>query len=542
VVHGTDKIALKHSRPYNRIMAANDEVDLGPLTPSLSYLNMQPKWQKIQHLLDGTEAMRGAGQEYLPQHDGESNKAYDERLRKSTLLNMLQMTLDSWTGKPFSSPINTSDAAPEITDLLDNIDLQGNNLDVFSRNWFRDGLAKGFSHVLIDFPKIDPKEDGQPRTLADDNADKMRPYFVHIRPENLIFANREIVQGVETITHARILESHIVMDGWGEKVVRRIRALDLGLVTIYEERPDPEDPKEMIWVEIETYPYDLPFIPLVTFYSERSDFMESKPPLEDLADLNILHWQSKSDQISVLTVARFPMLAISGGMPEDKLVIGPNQWLNTPDPMGKFYYVEHSGKAINAGRQDLLDIESVMSEYGAIFLQKRPGGAAATATALKTAEITSPLQDMAIRFHASLVQAMKVMAVWLKSDPDNVGTFVINTDFGMDSGDIAHLTALQGARQLKDISGVRFRKELVKFNILGDDFTEEDNQKELNTEQKQQLQQQIQQQKQMIDAGVVKDPTILPPAPTLPAPGSPAAKGALSKEQSEENPGQNKNQ
>ena len=122
---------------------------------------------------------------------------------------------------------------------------------------------------------------------------------------------------------------------------------------------------------MESYAYDMPYIPLVTFYSQRSGLMLAKPPLLDLVNMNISHWQSQSDQTAVLTVARFPMLASSGMMDEDEVVVGPNQWLATRDPAGRVYYVEHSGKAIASGRADLLDLEEKMAKYGAELMRVR---------------------------------------------------------------------------------------------------------------------------------------------------------------------------
>lgn len=448
-----------------------------PATTSCAYDSMLSKWEKIETLLDGTDAMRAAGQAYLPQHEEEGDIAYSERLRKATLLNLVKMTLESWVGKPFSDPLTVgNDVDPVIKELLSNVDLQGNALDVFARNWFRDGVAKGLSHVLVDFPRKAVSIDGSELTLADDRAQNLRPYLCHIRPENLIFAHAKIIDGVEQLTHVRILEEHVEMVGFAESYVLRIRQIEPGLVKIYEKKLDPKTQKPK-WTVVEEYPYDLDFIPLVTFYADREEFMVARVPLNDLADLNIRHWQSTADQISILTVARFPILAVSGAISDDKLTVGPNQWLNCPDPSGRFYYVEHAGKAIAAGRADLLDLEETMAEYGATFLKKRPGGASATARALDSAEVTSPLQDMAIRFNAALQQAMLYMAKWLKKP--KAGTFGVNLDFGMSEGDQVKLTALQGARDGKDISREEYLNTLKTFGVLPDEFDVKGNETKL---------------------------------------------------------------
>lgn len=490
----------------------------GPDTPSAAYEEMAPTWLKLETLLQGTWAMRDAERTYLPQHAEETDNAYRERLERSVLLNITAMTLDSWVGKPFSSPIHIGDdVPPQIKDLLDNVDLQGNSLNVFCRNWFRDGLAKGFSHVMVDFPRKPERPDGLPRTLADDNQDHLRPYLVLIRPENLFFGHRQFIDGVEFVDHVRIKETIIEVDGWTEVVHNRIRVLTSGHVQIYQEYRDPRT-KKITWKLIDEWDTDLDFIPLVTFYSDRQDFLTSKPPLSDLADLNISHWQSSSDQRAVLTVARFPIIAVSGALSDDELTIGPNQWLHCPDPAGRFYYVEHSGKAIESGRKDLLDTEEIMAEYGAVYLKKRPGGASATARALDTAETTSPLQDIAIRFEAAMKQVMQGMARWLKL-PD-AGTFSINLDFDQDEYNESAAVALGAARLNQDLSRDRYLAELHRMKILGPDFNPDDNDKEIAAEQKADLKQQVKEASAMQKfAPKPAAPAAKKPASTKPASG-----------------------
>ena len=117
-----------------------------PATTSAAYDHMMPSWSKIQTVLDGTESMRNAGQTFLPQHFGESDKSYNERLARTTLLNMTKLTLNSWVGRPFSKPIAFTDVAPAIEELFENIDLLGNDIQVFCRDWYSDGSGKAYSH------------------------------------------------------------------------------------------------------------------------------------------------------------------------------------------------------------------------------------------------------------------------------------------------------------------------------------------------------------------------------------------------------------
>jgi len=436
-----------------------------PSQTSRDYDEMLPKWEKIEAVLGGTDAMRAAGETYLPQHAEEEPNRYNERLNTATLYNVTEQTLNTWVGKPFSDPIQYSEDMPqEVMDLLEDVDLMGNNLNVFARNWFRDGLAKAYSYALIEYPRRnDETDDGKPvkRTLQNDRTERLRPYWVHIKPENVICAHTEIRNGKQFYVHVRIKEEVQEMEGFAEVFKQQIRVITPGLQEVYREEKQSNGKIE--WVRKETFKYDLDFIPLVRYK------VEDKPPLIDLVDLNIAHWQSTSDQRCILTVARFPILASSGGSAETtKLVVGPFTLLASSDPQSKFYYVEHTGNAIESGRKDLIDLEQQMMDYGSEFMKKKPSGETATARAMDGAEATSPLQDMTVRFIDALNLALLYTAKWMKIE--NPGTVVISTDFGPDEINSDDLTTLRESRKNRDISRRAYLTELMRRGVLSDDF------------------------------------------------------------------------
>lgn len=468
-----------------------------PATPSLNYTFMAPKWRKINALLGGTDAMRAAGQTYLPQHEAEVDKRYSSRLEVNVLLNMTKLTLDTWTGKPFSDPIRLNDDVPEdIVALVENVDLLGNNLTVYARNWFRDGLAKAFSHTLVEMPRKNEPE-GRKRTLEDDRRENNRPYLVHVEPESLIFAQAAIVDGQEILQEIRIHEVTVEQVGdFGQEVIERIRRIivrgDVKQVTIYRKVEDKKKTDKVEWVVEFDFPYDLDEIPLVTFYANREGFMMGTSPLDDLADLNITHWQSGSDQRAVLTVARFPMLALSGGVDDaNALQVGPHKWLFTPDKDGKFYYVEHTGAAIGAGRNDLQDLEEQMSHYGAQFVKHRPSHTSATSRLLDSIESTTPLHDATLRFKDAVEEVLRLMGKWMRKGNDDAGTIEINTEFDKGEYDDTDIKALLESRKNRDLSRPKFLAELRRRDLLTERFDADENTAELEEEAKEEVEKMI---------------------------------------------------
>ncbi len=452
-----------------------DKKEATVATPSIAFNMMAPRWIKMETLLGGTEAMRAAGEAMAPRHEHESVTNYNERIAGNVLFNMVDLTLRLWVGRPFANQIQYSeDFASHLVPLMDDVDLDGNNLDVYCRRWFRDGVAKSFSHTLVEFPRTEVADPVGFRSKEDDVAMNIRPYFVHIKPEQVIFALADRIEGREVLTHVRIEEEIVGLDGWEETVTPQIRVLNRDLVDMTPDDAEPsfewkvrvdlhqQDDKEA-WVIVETWHMDIDFITLVTFYADRQGFMVGRSPLDDLADLNIRWWQSMSDQISILTVARFPMLACSGGDNEEgTVIIGPKEFLYTTDPAARFYYIEHKGEAIKAGDTDLLGLEKRMQSYGAEFTKERPDRESALARELDTSEATSPLQDVAFRFNDTLNRALEIMSIWMRKT--HQGKAGIPTEFT--SPEASQLQTLYNTWIKGGLTTEEYLKELQRRGVL----------------------------------------------------------------------------
>lgn len=439
-------------------------------TPSGAYHRMASRWEMFDALLGGTEAMREAGQTFLPRHDRESQKNYNNRLAKAVLLNTTEHTLNTLAGKPFKKEmVLGEDVPPAIAAYAEDIDMQGNNLQAFCRSWFREAWAKGFSHALIEHTtpkeKVDAEGNPIPRTLSDDRAENLRPYWVHIRPENLIAAYADTVHGKEVLTHIRIRETTLERDGWEERIVTRIRVLEPGTWQTYIENPA----KEGEWILEDEGASNSDEIRLVTFYtSKREGLMECKPPLMDLAYLNISHWQSASDQQNVLTVARFPILAGAGVDSSVDIDVGPNNFLTTDSTDGKWYYVEHTGAAIKVGAEHLLTLEDQMATYGTEFMRNKPGTETATGKALDSAEASSYLGATVMDFKDCVEQALMFTARWMGLD--NGGSVVIDANVGLTQVQAHELDALLKLRAQRDLSYQGLMNEMMRRGIMAEDF------------------------------------------------------------------------
>lgn len=449
-----------------------------PSTPSISTSVMLPRIGLTSTLMGGTESMRQAAQTYLPQHEREDDAVYDERLSTASLFNGFKKSVRSLAGKPFKKPMQFGDNFPtELKNLNGDIDLLGNNIDTFARESFIDGMQKGMTAVFVDFPEVP-----QGASLADERDMGARPYFVQMPRENIIAATARMIDGIEVLDHLRIFETSIERDGFAE--VEKVFIREYNLVMFDGEAGgDPElgvewskwarpNSRSKKWERVEgpNRLGTMKFIPLAVWYLEREDFMVARPPLEDLAHINITHWQSSSDQRMILTVARFPILA-GRGVSNDTINAGPKSFLRSSDPQSLFYYVEHTGAAINSGKVDLDDLKADMAAMGADMLVRKPGNMTATEKSIDSADEVSDLQAFCMTFEGMMEQAYTFAGMWLNMDIDDPEAMVqIDKLFGPTDKQQAKLEALLKAREKGDISRRRFLIEMDRLDVFSEDF------------------------------------------------------------------------
>ena len=406
-----------------------------------NFTKMSEVLAMVDVLLGGTEAIRDAGEEYLPRYDAELPENYRKRLNKSTLLPAFADTLDYLVGKVFQRPITLApDSTPEaIQKMADNIDPDKNDLNVFA-NWvFRDMLANGLTHILVDMSPMPRNADGTPAVFTQADTKGRLPYWIHIKANQVFAWCSEVVNGQKIATQIRIREVVEVPEGeFGVKEINQVRVLEIGKFRIFREDDDG------VWVEhpelggVMQDPSGKPFpyIPLITIYaSQPSSFLIADPPLLDLAYKNVEHYQVHSDYRNCLTMACFPILAVSGYKSDEdgKITVGPTTLMQFSSENARAYYVEHSGKALGSARTHLEDLKQEMAASGLQLLMPKTGATpTATGEAIDAAKSTSELQSMAQRLKDGLERALNATADWMGEKHGS--EVLVNTDLTLTLG------------------------------------------------------------------------------------------------------------
>jgi len=428
---------------------------------------MAGAWPVIDTLVGGTFAMRKAAKAYLPQWPKESEESYAERIGTAVLFPAFVRTTEVLAAKPFARPIKAENVAKAVEGMFDNIDMLGTDLHAFAGQIMLACLRHGLHGVLVDTPNAEGV-----KTKADEKKAGIRPYFTHYPAASILGWRAARNADGEFLTQLRLLEEVIEPDGrFGEAVVDQIRVLEPGKWEIWRKAKAADGTKKQ-WELYKSDVNTIKVIPFQFFYGLREGFGVGKPPLLELAHMNVEHWQSASDQQTILHVARVPILFAKKLGPKSTISVGAKAVTKTENEAAELKYVEHSGAAIEAGRQSIHDLEDRMREVGAELLTERQGEVTASQVNSEDEDNRSTLQKIVEEFEDSLEGCLKLMGLWLgeASDPE-VEMF---KDFA--SADMAGKTGdlLMGAVDRKMVSRQTGLGQLKRAGVVPHDLDEDE--------------------------------------------------------------------
>lgn len=429
-------------------------------TPRMEEL--EKKRALVRDLLGGTPAMVAAGKKWLPQHPGESDGNYRVRLESNTLTNFTEQSVHKSANRIMAKPVTLTDLPEALAPMLANIDLQGRDINAFAMDVLKQAFGDGISYILVDKPDA-----SEVKTVADEKAQGIRPYAIHILPCCLLEVMSEIINGVQTLTRVRIMECTSAPDGeWGYSDRVQIRELlrvadKNGMqrvdYRIWEEQDTAAGP---VWAVVREGITAMKRIALIPVYTNRVGFMEGLPPFQSTAELNLDHWRVKSEQKNALTMNCFEMLAATGVDDGWAPKVGPAQVQSATAADAKFYYLSPTGKGVELAADYLKDIEAQIDDAKANLRVENGGKVSATAAAIDSEEGSAGLKAVAGAASKSFHEVIICMAEMAGIELPTKFAVHVNDDLGQRKGTDAGLQELGKIRALGDLSRQELFEEL----------------------------------------------------------------------------------
>ena len=447
-----------------------------PFTRTRAVMDMVKGWEIMKAVTNGTEYLRENCEAFLPLEPREDYSAYLARVNRAVFSPYTQRLIRAATGLILRKPI-TLIGDPYWTDFFaKDVDGCKSDLDEYARRVLICSLTYGHSHILVDYPAPTGA-----LSLAEERAQNRRPYWIEVDPLNIYGwrLDREVNYG--SLVQVRIAEKAVVPEGeFGERVFDQVRVIEPGQYRIYRRKEAEKalynvednsysgnfDPvaNEKDYELVESGEYSLGEIPLTTIYSGKTDTLTSKPPLLDIAYLNLAHFQRQADLIHSLHVASQPMLVLEGWDDQTKdMAISVNYAMAT-QPGNKVYYVEPASSAFEAQTSEVQELQLQMATLGISTLsQQKFVAESADARRLDRVDTNSMLSMVSLELEQKLQKSFNLSAAYLGIEPPEVS---ISRDFDIDRLIGQDVTALTALFDQKVIDREEFREILVQGEVL----------------------------------------------------------------------------
>jgi len=442
---------------YSSLNIYNQPITVAPTTvvsPNAAYQRMAQFWDLIADLKEGTYKIRSEHRKYLPQLEREVDDSYDRRLARSIVVPYLQRIEKMLSGMLVRKPVRLDDVSDLVREQLFDVDLEGNDLNIWLYQTARQAISFGHIGVLVDAPK---------------EGERARPYWVTYKPSDILGWRTEIIDGARELTQVRLLEKVVEPDGpYGEKNITQVRVLERGRYEIH--RKDEKKGEYKLFEEGEMSLKDK--IPFAVAYSNRVGFYESRSPLYDIAELNLKHYQIQSDLDNILHISSVPLLAIFGYPNADEITTGPSEALSLP-PESRMEYISPSGDSYDSQFKRLDDIKEQINTLSlAAVLGQKLVGETAEAKRIDRSQNDSTMMVVAQQMQDLIDNCLKFHSEYL-NEP-NAGSAFVNRDFVSSRLEPQEITSLLTLFTAGTITQETLLNQLSAGEVLGDDFDVEE--------------------------------------------------------------------
>ena len=464
-----------------------------------------PAWLRARDVIAGDDAVKAAGESYLPRLDSQTDDEYSAYKTRACFFNATSRTCDGFLGLLFRRdpevklPDRHAGVGGALRVFTDDVDLLGTSLFTFCKGVVGEILVLGRCGTLIDWGGSSASRTGQ---HSEDRA-----YVVRYVAEDILNWQTQRINGRNVVTLVALREIVTKPDAEDSFVlnqVETIRVLKLEsqpdgttqyVVEIWE--PAVADSSfrtgtkaanslsggKQDWKLTERriplrLGKPLPLIPFV-FHGPRHSLPDvDKLPLADIITVNLDHYRLDADYKHGLHFTALPTAWVSGFDKTSDLRIGSSTaWVaETPGAVAGFLEFKGHGLSTFENAQDRN--ERQMAVLGSRMLEdtKRVGETAA-AIELRQAGENSILMTLAMSVSDSISQVLRWVYWWNSTEPNPESLhsangesdpvlIQINTDFTAKGLTAMELTAIVGAWQAGAISQITMFDLFRKGEVL----------------------------------------------------------------------------
>lgn len=269
------------------------------------YHNNKLRWQKVRDVVEGEDAVKARGQDYLPMLSGQSVSEYDAYKERAEWYDATSRTLEGLTGEILRKPPIVREFDE---DRLADITKDGIDFETYVKTLVGEILSMGRYGVLIDPLDNDP-----------------RAFMVGYAAEDIVDWQTNVMRdGTISLTMVLLFDHIEMISDTERRVYRQLYIDDAGryvsqLMIERTDIPRMEDFPlvpfgEPIVATRRGTPLD--FIPFVFFGPRSLTTTVAKPPILGLAYTNLSHYRTSADLEHGAHFTAMPTTWIAGAIVE----------------------------------------------------------------------------------------------------------------------------------------------------------------------------------------------------------------------------------
>lgn len=429
-----------------------------PAARHQEYSEYIEQWTRCRDAYSGSDAIKGKREAYLPKLDvhlrgTKGDERYNAYIRRAYFYNATKRTVVGLAGLIHQTA--PSIAAPEEP-WLDDVTLTGISAQLQALLSTEEVILVGRAGMLVDMTQEVPS----------------RPFWVPYVAENIVNWRVEYALGKPYLSLVVLREcvyEAVEGDPFGTVEVEQYRALSLrdGVYVQNVWRKESSD-----WVmgpDIipERKGKPLTFIPFTFMGPTSSSPCVEAPPVMDLVDLNISHYQTTANLEHGLGFLGTPALVLIGAVNSEGKPIEYGASAAITLPMGGDAKVlQASGEMMGALERAEERKRKLLSVLGAKLLEEQPGAPeTATAVSMRHSGEHASLKTVAQAVEYAFTWLLKVSLWWLGTEaaPQDVeANFELNKDFFSSALGPEDIKALVLLLQANAISFETFWKEFTE--------------------------------------------------------------------------------
>lgn len=405
------------------------------------------RWQICRDAIAGEDVVKQRGTAYLPRLEGQSNDDYNAYKMRAMYFNATGRTKDGIVGMIFRKDPIVSGTNDRKT-LEIRVTKYGKSLLGLSRLLTGEIMSVGRVGVLLDAPNANNGRTGQ-ASFAVYTTESIKNWETYINPVSG-FEQLTMVVLEEIIKEVKVTDKFYLE----EKVQYRVLELTNGVYTqtIYAIEGGVE--KKGVTVTPRANGRTMDYIPFKFIsISGATNGEIVKPPLYDIATVNMSHYRSSADLEHGRHFTGLPTAWVAGFPKDTILQVGSGVAWVSEDPKATAGYLEFTGQGLMALENAMKEKSKIMAILGARLLeeQQTKTSEAVDTHRLRKAGENNIVAIIAKSISGGITDILSWMQDWRVGFPKNL-KIELNTDYVQTKMSSDELIALIKAWQVGLVS------------------------------------------------------------------------------------------